>query len=49
MDKILNDSRIQESSKSIVDLTVSGASEDELKQAIANSMEIIDAVKKEYA
>ena len=49
MKRIIEDPRVQESSKSIVDLAVSVASEDELKKAIANSMEIIDTVKKEYA
>lgn len=46
MNELERDAKIDELSSEIADLALSGATPDELKNAIAHSMEALDSLKK---
>lgn len=46
MNKLERDTKIDELSSEIADLALSGATPDELKDAIAHSMDTLDSLKK---
>lgn len=46
MTKLERDAKIDELSSGIADLALSGATPDELKDAIAHSMEVLDSLKR---
>jgi hypothetical protein len=46
MNELERDAKINELSSEIADLALSGATPDELKDAIAHSMEVLDSLKK---
>lgn len=46
MNELKRDAKIDELSSGIADLALSGATHDELKDAIAHSMEVLDSLKE---